>query len=117
MHHVVARNPEDEEVTVVETYRMEARPALDIAADWRAAAAEAVILASPRAVDLPISAIGRDALIGLRAIVAIGATTAAALKEDGVDAAVSPTQSFTAAARTLAELEQHARIPAAHTDA
>ena len=83
----------------------------------RAAAADAVILASPRAVDLLIGAIGRDALIGLRAIVAIGATTAAALKEHDVDAAVSPTQSFTAAARTVAELEQHGRIPAAHTDA
>ena len=105
------------QVTIVEAYRMEPRPAVDVAADWRAAAAEAVILASPRAVDLLVGAIGRDALIGLRAIVAIGATTAVALKEHGIDPVVSPMQSFAAVARTLAELEQHGRLPAAHTDA
>ncbi len=105
------------QVTIVEAYRMEARSAVDIAADWRAAAADALILASPRAVDLLIEAIGRDALTGLRAIVAIGATTAVALKAHGIDPAVSPTQSFTAAVRTLAELEQHRPISAARTDA
>lgn len=105
------------QVTVIEAYRMEARPAADVAADWRAAAAEAVILASPRAVDLLVGAIGRDALADLAAIVAIGATTAVALKEHGIDPAVSPTSSFTAAARALAELEQRGRTSAVHTDA
>jgi uroporphyrinogen-III synthase/uroporphyrinogen III methyltransferase/synthase len=102
------------QVTVVEAYRMEARPAADVGANWRAAAADAVILLSPSTVDLLVGAIGRDALAALSAIVAIGATTAVALKGHGIEAAVSPTQSFTAAARTLADLHRRGHNPAVH---
>ena len=51
------------EVDAVETYRMEARPAAAIAADWAAAAPEAAVVASPRVAE---ALVGRPWRHGVR---------------------------------------------------
>ena len=53
-------------VDEVETYRMEVRPAAAIAADWRAAAPDAAVIASPRVATGLVEAIGAGALRDLR---------------------------------------------------
>ena len=55
------------QVDEVETYRMEARPAAAIASDWRAAAPDAAVIASPRVATGLVEAIGAGALRDLRA--------------------------------------------------
>jgi uroporphyrinogen-III synthase len=96
-------------VDVVEAYRMTPRPAEAIRADWAAAAPDAVVLASPRTATALVEAVGPDALSGLRAVVAIGGTTAGALAERGVPCRTSPSASFEAVAEMLARLqEEHA---------
>jgi uroporphyrinogen-III synthase len=92
------------QVDEVESYRMEVRPAAAIASDWRAAAPDAAVIASPRVATGLMEAVGAGALRDLRAIVAIGDTTAAALTAATVPAAVAGTADFSAAARTLASL-------------
>lgn len=101
------------DVTVVEAYRMLSRAAGDIAADWNVAP-DAVIFASPSAMDAVVNAVGRDALAGLEAVVAIGPTTAAALIARGIAAAVSPAADFTAVATFLADLHASPRIRSGH---
>ena len=92
------------QVDEVETYRMEVRPAAAIVSDWRAAAPDAAVIASPRVATVLVEAVGAGALRDLRAIVAIGHTTAAALTAATVAAAIADAADFTAAARTLASL-------------
>jgi len=103
-------------VDVVEAYRMTPRPAEAIRRDWAAAAPDAVVLASPRAATTLIEAIGADIVSGLRAVVAIGGTTARALAERGVPCVMSPSASFEAAAETLACLRA-AQVPAHPSEA
>jgi uroporphyrinogen-III synthase len=91
-------------VEEVEAYRMCARERTDIAADWAAAAPDAVVLASPRAAGALIDAVGAEALRRLRAVVAIGHTTSEALAAAGVPALVPERADFGEAARTLVEV-------------
>lgn len=87
-------------VDEVEAYRMEPRPGLAIARDWTAATPEAVVLASAGAAGALVAAIGAEALGAVR-VVAIGATTAAALAAAGVRCESPAQASFEAAARLL----------------
>ena len=90
-------------VDEVEAYAMHPRAPRDIDADWQAAAPDAAVLASPRAAELLVAAIGVESLRALRVVVAIGATTAAALDALGI-ASVTPRQAdFRDAARLVAE--------------
>ena len=61
-------------VTEVEAYRMAARPAASIRAEWSAANPDAAIIASPSTAAAPVEAVGHDALAALRGIVAIAHT-------------------------------------------
>jgi uroporphyrinogen-III synthase len=90
------------ETDVVEAYRMTPRPADQIRRDWARAAADAVVLASPRTAATLAGAVGIDALRRLEAIVAIGDTTARAVTGLGLACDVAPEATFGSAARTLA---------------
>lgn len=91
-------------VEVVEAYRMTPRASADIREDWHRAGAEAAVLASPRAAATLVTAIGREAVAALRAVVAIGPTTARELAGHGIPCAVPDRAAFDAAAATLASL-------------
>jgi len=91
-------------VEAVEAYAMAPRAAADIRQDWARAGADAVVLTSPRAVATLVAAIGREEVAGLRAVVAIGPTTARALAEQGIARVVSDGAAFESAAATLASL-------------
>jgi uroporphyrinogen-III synthase len=80
------------------------REAAQIRRDWAAAAPEALVLASPRAAVGLIDAVGSDALRGLRAVVAIGETTAGALRPYGIAFTVAPEAAFESVADTVARL-------------
>jgi len=95
-------------VTIVEPYRLQPRAAADVAADWHAQRPDATVIASPSAATLLLAAVGREALTSLRAVVAIGATTASALRDLGVVASQAPAASFTSVATHLASLRAHA---------
>lgn len=86
----------------VEAYRMAPRDPAAIARDWAAAAPEAVVIASPRVARILVAAVGAGALAGLRAVVAIGATTAAALHDMTVPCLTAEATSFPSAAAALA---------------
>lgn len=88
----------------IEAYRMQPRAEAEIRAAWAAARPDATVIASPQVADALIRALGARALRELRVIIAIGATTAAALAAHGIDASVPSTASFTDAARRLADL-------------
>jgi uroporphyrinogen-III synthase len=103
-------------VTVVEPYRMLPRAPEDIAADWTAFRPDAVVLASPSTAERLVCAIGRDALTALHAVVAIGGTTADALRDLGVTATVPADADFISIARHLASLAT-ARRPGAVSSA
>lgn len=95
-------------VTEVEAYRMTPRPAALIRADWAAAAPDAAVISSPSTVSALTASVGADALAALRAIVAIGPTTAAALTAAGLPCRQAPRADFREAARTLATLRDTA---------
>ena len=99
-------------VTEVEAYRMTARPAAAIRAEWSAAHPDAAIIASPSTATALIGAIGHDALLALRAIVAIGPTTGAALAAAEVPCHQAARADFREAARTLAAVRDLASPPA-----
>ena len=101
-------------ITIIEAYRMVPRPAKEIAADWAAAKPDAVVMASPSAVNTLIDAIGSDAIASLSAVVAIGPTTAAAADARGLKVIVSPAADFDAVARVVVERAAADRI--AHAD-
>ncbi len=88
----------------VEAYRMRPRADAEIRRAWSAARPDATVIASPPAAETLVRALGVPALRELKAVVAIGATTAATLASLGIDAAVPTTASAAAAARCLAEL-------------
>ena len=88
-------------VDEVEAYRMAPREAAAIARDWTAAAPDAVVIASPRVAMTLTEAVGTEALTALRCVVAIGATTAAALTHLGVPCVTAAVADFAAAADTL----------------
>jgi uroporphyrinogen-III synthase len=89
-------------VDAIHAYRMMPRNADRIRADWQHGAPEAVVLTSPRATDALVDAVGRPALASLRAVIAIGETTARRLADLGVACEVAADTSFDAAAETLA---------------
>jgi uroporphyrinogen-III synthase len=86
-------------VDEVEAYRMLPRPPDLIAATWKALAPDAVVLASPFTAQTLVRSIGPRALTGLRAVVAIGPTTAAAPAHGTL--ALSPRAGFAEVARHL----------------
>jgi uroporphyrinogen-III synthase len=88
-------------VDEVDAYVMRPRERADIAEDWRAAAPDAAVFASPRTAQILAEAVGADALRTLRAIVSIGATTATALDRLGVPTVVAPDANFAEAARAV----------------
>lgn len=88
-------------VEEVEAYRMCTRDRRAIAADWAAAAPDAAVIASPRAADALLDAVGGDALRHLQVVVAIGHTTADALRDRGIPALVPATADFREAVRVL----------------
>jgi uroporphyrinogen-III synthase len=90
------------DVHLVEAYRMVPRAHDAVRADWLRAAPDAAVFGSPSAVDTLVAAVGPDALRRLRAIVAVGPTTAAAIAAHGMEASVAVRADFRAAARALA---------------
>lgn len=89
------------DVEEVEAYRMQPRTPGEIAADWAASAPDAVVVASPSAARALVGAIGAPALAALRAVVAIGHTTAGALTTLGVHADVPSRADFAEAVALL----------------
>jgi uroporphyrinogen-III synthase len=89
-------------VDEVEAYRTVARPPAEIAAGWRATQPQAVMIASPSAAAALLGAVGADVLARLRAVVAIGISTAQALRAAGVHASVPERADFEAAADHMA---------------
>ena len=96
-------------VDEVEAYAMRPRAPRDIDADWQAAAPDAAIVASPRVAELLCAAVGPDALRALRVVVAIGATTTAALDGLGIASVAPPHADFRDAARLVAERRDQRR--------
>jgi uroporphyrinogen-III synthase len=103
-------------VDAVEAYRMAPRPAAEIRRDWEAAAADALAIASPRAVSTLIDAVGLEALARLAAAVAIGGTTVAALRARGLRAQVAPDATFESVAEAMAQLWAAGPAPAPAPD-
>ena len=91
-------------VTEVEAYRMAPRAPERIRADWHAARPDAAVIASPSVASTLVEALGPGGLSALKAVVAIGPTTAATLAAAGVPHHVAPRADFHEAARTLAAL-------------
>jgi uroporphyrinogen-III synthase len=89
------------DVDEVETYRMTARPAGAIAADWDATAPDAAIVASARTADTLVGAIGARRLAALRGLVAIGHTTATALSAAAIPCAIATRAGFADAVAAL----------------
>ena len=89
------------DVDAVEAYRMVPRPADDIRRDWIAAAADALVLASAATATRLLDAVGEEAVKRLRAVVALGATTAEVLAARGVPYQRSTEASFDAAAEAV----------------
>lgn len=88
-------------VDEVAAYRTVPRPPDEIAAAWRAAAPDAVVVASPSAARALVAALGAQPLRRLEPVVAIGSTTAMALVSLGVRAMVPPRADFEAVAELL----------------
>lgn len=104
------------DVTVVEAYRMVPRVPREIADQWRRALPQAVVIASPSTANALVNAVGREALAALAAIVAIGDTTAAAIRMHTLDCAVSPAADFVKTAQFVKELSLRAAGRATHAD-
>ena len=90
------------DVHLVEAYRMVPRAPDAVKADWLRQAPDAAVFGSPSAVDTLVGAVGPDALRRLRAIVAVGPTTAAAIAAHRIEASVAARADFGEAARALA---------------
>jgi uroporphyrinogen-III synthase len=91
-------------VTEIAAYQTVARLPEEIRAAWQAAAAHGVVLASPSAARALVDAIGTPALGGLKAVVAIGETTAETLRHLGLTPSVSTRPAFAASAELCAVL-------------
>lgn len=92
------------EVDEVVAYRTLERPPEEVASAWRAAAADAVVVASPSAARALVGALGAAGLRRMEPVVAIGSTTAIALTGLGVAAVVPPRADFDSMARLLEEI-------------
>jgi uroporphyrinogen-III synthase len=90
-------------VNEVEAYRMLPRPDSSIVDDWLRLRPEAAVIASPLVAEALLRALGADTLRELKAVVAIGPTTAATLSAHGVEASVPRTSTFPDTARCLAD--------------
>jgi uroporphyrinogen-III synthase len=90
-------------VDAVEAYRMQKLPSQTIFGVWHDQAPNAAVIASPSAAEALVGAVGAPALTGLRAVVAIGRTTAEALTRLGVPCLVAAQTDFGTVARRLAE--------------
>jgi uroporphyrinogen-III synthase len=88
-------------VDEVEAYRMLPRAPEEIADVWTRLAPDVVVLASPSAVQALAAAVGPATLGRLRAVVAIGPTTAAALALHGIRSSMPARADFTEIARHL----------------
>lgn len=96
-------------VDEVAAYRTVERSGDEITPAWNEANPDAVVVASPSAARALIGAVGAAALRALRAVVAIGPTTRAALASCGV-AAIAPAHAdFESAAELLAGLPETGR--------
>lgn len=109
---VTALRAEGAVVTVVHAYRTVSRPPSEIRQAWGAASAEGVVFASPSAARALLEAVGVADVARVRAIVAIGATTAQALRTLGLDPHISPAARFEAAAELCATLLVPSHSPA-----
>jgi uroporphyrinogen-III synthase len=89
------------EVDEVTVYRTVARPGPLVAAAWRAARADAAVVASPSAALALVGALGAAPLQRLGWVVAIGSTTAMTLGALGVPAVVPNRADFEAVAEWL----------------
>jgi uroporphyrinogen-III synthase len=95
-------------VDAIEAYRLVPRARGDLRRDWSSGAPAAVVFASPRAVHILTEAIGREAIVSLAAVVAIGETTGAALSERAIGCHVAAHASFGETAALLARLRDGA---------
>lgn len=100
-------------VTVVHAYRTVSRPTGEIRLAWETASAEGVVFASPSAARALVEAVGAPMVARMRAIVAIGATTAHSLRTLGLGPQISPSARFEAAAGLCATLLVPSHAPAA----
>jgi uroporphyrinogen-III synthase len=95
----------------VDAYQMSPRPAALIAEAWRAAAPDAVVVASARVAATLVEAVGAGRLRGLAAVVAIGHSTATALTAAAVPCAVAARADFGDAVAALAAERARAVAP------
>jgi uroporphyrinogen-III synthase len=90
------------------------RPRAEILASWQAAAADAVVVASPSAANALLHAVGAASVRRLEPVIAIGPTTAMALVAQGVAAVVPPRADFESLAEFVSEIAQRAAQAHAH---
>ena len=79
------------------------RPREEILASWQAAAADAVVVASPSAAHALVHAVGVASVRRLEPVIAIGPTTAMALVAQGIAAVVPPRADFESLADFVSE--------------
>lgn len=91
-------------VDVVIAYRTVAHPPPVVSRAWELARPDAVVIASSSAADALVAAVGPGSLARLRAVVALGPATGAALARLGIPASVPQSPDFAAAARLCAAL-------------
>jgi uroporphyrinogen-III synthase len=94
----------------IEAYVMVARPERAIRSAWQEASPAAAVIASPAAARALAGAIGAPVLRELRLVIAIGATTAAALGALDVPCRISPAASFEALAADLTQAMSERKV-------
>jgi uroporphyrinogen-III synthase len=90
------------------------RPRAEILASWTAAAADAVVVASPSAARALVHAVGAEGVRRLEPVIAIGPTTAMALVAQGVVAVVPPRADFESLAEFVRAMSPRAANGAAN---
>lgn len=90
------------EVDMVIAYRTIEHPPVFVARAWLLARPDAVVVASPSAARALVEAVGTESLARLRAVIAIGATTGAALARLGIPASIPSEPDLAAAAELCA---------------
>ena len=102
------------EVEEIAAYGTLERTREEILASWAAAAADAVVVASPSAARALVHAVGAEGVRRLEPVIAIGPTTAMALVAEGVAAVVPPRADFESMAEFVREMLAHATHGAAN---